>query len=178
MAKDYKYRSNQSFPRFYERVKCKALCNKYNSISPDMVGARIAMLKKILGATKSIFLFEQPFMCDYGYNIKVGDGFYSNHNLVILDTAEVIFGDNVLVGPNCSFYTSIHPLDAQMRGKGLESALPITVGNNVWIGGSVTVLPGVTIGDNSVIGAGSVVKKDIPANVLAVGNPCEVVKLI
>lgn len=117
-------------------------------------------------------------MCDYGYNIHFGRNFYTNHNLVILDTATVKFGDNVFIGPNCGFYTAGHPVDVKQRNSGLEYAKPITVGNNVWFGGNVIVLPGVTIGDNTIIGAGSVVTKDIPANVIAVGNPCKVIKSI
>ena len=101
-----------------------------------------------------------------------------NHNLVILDGAKVIFGDNVFVGPNCGFYTAGHPIDYERRNKGLEYAYPITVGSNVWFGGGVQVMPGVTIGDNVVIGAGSVVVKDIPSNCVAVGNPCKVIREI
>ena len=106
----------------------------------------------------------------------MGEGFFANYNLVILDCAPVTFGERVLVGPNCGFYTAIHPLDAAQRSSGQESASPITVGDDVWLGGNVTVLPGVTIGNGAVIGAGSVVTRDIPAHVLAVGNPCRVVK--
>ena len=162
--------------QFYERAKCKTLCYRYNRLAPDMMGVRLSMIKQILGATGSMYLIEQPFMCDYGYNIKIGESFYANHNLLILDGAEVTFGDNVLIGPNCSFYTTMHPLDAELRKSGVNNALPISVCDNVWIGGGVTVLPGVVIGENSVIGACSVVNKDIPPNVLAVGNPCEVIK--
>ncbi len=136
------------------------------------------MLHSILGHIAGEILVEQPFYCDYGYNISVGDRFYANHNLVILDEAEVTFGDNVFVAPNCAFYTAGHPLDAVERNRGIEYARPITVGNNVWIGGNVCVLPGVTIGDNCVIGAGSVVVKDIPANSVAAGNPCKVIKTL
>lgn len=161
---------------FFKRVACKALCYKYNSISPNMVGLRIELLRKILGKTKSLFLIEQPFMCDYGCNISVGENFYANHNLLILDSGKVIFGDDVLVGPNCSFYTTSHPLEPELRKFGLEESKSIVIGNNVWIGGNVTVLPGVKIGENSVIGASSVVSKDIPSNVLAVGNPCKIIK--
>ena len=121
---------------------------------------------------------EPNFYCDYGFNIYLGKNFYSNHNLVILDANKVEFGNNVFIGQNCGFYTSGHPLDYKTRNQGLEYAKPIKVGNNVWFGGNVCVLPGVTIGDNVVIGAGSVVNKDIPSNVLAVGNPCRVVKEI
>ena len=115
-------------------------------------------------------------MCDYGYNITIGNSFCSNHNLLILDSAAVSFGENVFVGPNCGFYTSEHPLDHEVRNKGLGIAKPINIGNNVWIAANVIVLAGVTIGDNSVIGAGSVVNKDIPANCFAAGNPCKVLK--
>ena len=117
-------------------------------------------------------------MCDYGYNIEIGDNFYANHNLLILDANKVKFGDNVFIGPNCGFYTASHPLDYPTRNKDLEYANPIIVGNNVWFGGNVVVLPGVKIGDNTVIGAGSVVTKDIPSGVVAVGNPCRVIKNI
>ena len=135
-------------------------------------------MKEILGKTKGQFLIEPNFFCDYGYNISLGNNFYANHNLVILDCAPVEFGDNVFIGPNCGFYTAEHPIDAETRNKGLEFARPIKIGNNVWFGGNVTVLGGVTIGDNAVIGAGSVVTKDIPANVVAVGNPCRILKAI
>lgn len=130
----------------------------------------------MLGKTGKKYWIEPPFQCDYGYNIEIGENFYSNHNLIILDPAKVTFGDNVFIGPNCGFYTPEHPIDAQTRNLGLEYARPIKVGNNVWIGGGVTVLSGVTIGDNVVIGAGSVVTKDVPPNTLAVGNPCKVIK--
>lgn len=109
-------------------------------------------------------LLEQPFYCDYGYNIEIGENFYANMNCVILDEAKVTFGDNVFIAPSCGFYTAGHPLDVEQRNRGLEYARPIRVGNNVWIGAQVCVLPGVTIGDNTVIGAGSVVNRDIPAN--------------
>lgn len=161
-----------------ERKKAKDLCYKYNNLKPSQEKERKKVLKKLLGNTKENFLIEQPFICDYGYNIEIGENFYSNHNLIILDGNKVKFGDNVFIAPNCSFYTAGHPLDVETRNRGLEYAKPIEVGNNVWIGGNVAVLPGVKIGDNVVIGAGSIVTKDIPSNVVAYGNPCRPVKHI
>ncbi len=170
------YDANYDKSLMDERIRCKSLCYEYNNLHPEKLEVRKNIIKQILGKTKGNFLIEQPFMCDYGYNIEIGDNFYANHNLIVLDPAKVTFGDNVFIGPNCAFYTPLHPLDAETRNKGLETAKSIKVGNNVWFGGNVVVLPGVTIGDNSVIGAGSVVVKDIPANVLAVGNPCKPVR--
>lgn len=163
---------------YAERIKCKTLCFKYNQICPEQIAQRQEIIKKIVGKTKEIFHIEPNFYCDYGYNIELGDNFYSNHNLVILDCAKVTFGDNVFIGPNSGFYTAEHPLNAKERITGAEWAKPINVGNNVWFGGNVTVLAGVTIGDNTVIGAGSVVTKDIPPNVVAVGNPCKIIRKI
>ncbi len=161
-----------------ERVKAKKLCAEYNAVPYNDYPRRERILGLLLGLKGENCCIEQNFFCDYGYNIIVGDNFYSNHNCVILDCAEVVFGDNVFIGPNCGFYTANHPIHSKARNMKLESAKPIKVGNNVWIGGSVCVLPGVKIGDNSVIGAGSVVVDDIPDNVVAVGNPCKVIRKI
>ena len=161
---------------FIERSECKQKCQKYNNLPIDNFVARQSLIKDILGAVGSNCFIEPHFWCDYGFNIKLGENFYANHNLVILDPAPVIFGDNVFIGPNCGFYTATHPMDSQTRNLGVEKAHPITVGNNVWFGGNVVVMPGVTIGDNVVIGAGSVVVHDIPSNTVAVGNPCRVIK--
>ena len=136
------------------------------------------LLKRLLGKTGENLIIEPPFACDYGYNIEVGENFYANVNLVILDGAKVRIGDNAFIAPNVGIYTAGHPLDASDRNKGLEYAYPITIGDNVWIGAGAIILPGVTIGDNVVIGAGSVVTKDIPACSLAVGNPCRVIRKI
>ncbi len=178
MQKGLLYDPSSDRKLYAERTKCKNLCHKYNRIYPEMVGHKRDMAVRILGKTKNLFYIESPFFCDYGYNIEIGENFYSNHNLVILDAGKVIFGDNVFVGPNCGFYTTCHPLCSESRINGLAYACPITVGDNVWIGGNVTVLPGVNIGKNSVIGAGSVVTKDIPDSVLAYGNPCRIVKML
>ena len=172
------YDANYDKELINERTKAKDLCYEYNHLKPSQTNERTEIMKKILGKTKDNFLIEQSFECDYGYNIEIGENFYSNHNLVILDANKVVFGDNVFIGPNCGFYTAGHPLDAETRNKGLEYAKPIKVGNDVWFGGNVVVLPGVKIGNNVVIGAGSVVTKDTPENSIAVGNPCKVIKNI
>ena len=172
------YNANYDEELIKERIEVKDKCFEYNNIKPSNIEGRTKLLKEILGKYEETFYIEQPFICDYGYNIEIGKNFYANHNLVILDGNKVEFGDNVFVAPNCAFYTAGHPLDYKERNKGLEYAKPIKVGNNVWIGGNVTVLPGVSIGDNVVIGAGSVVTKDIPSNVIAIGNPCRVIKEI
>ena len=161
-----------------ERIRCKSLCYEYNNLHPANLDERKSKIKEILGKSGENVYIEPNFYCDYGYNIEIGENFYANHNLVILDPGKVVFGDNVFVGPNCGFYTAEHPLDYETRNKGLETAEPIKIGNNVWFGGGVIVLGGVTIGDNTVIGAGAVVTKDIPSNVVAVGNPCRVIKKI
>ncbi len=170
------YNANYDKELIEERTNTQDLCYEYNNIKPSNIEKRKEILSKIIGKTKKEYCIEQPFWCDYGYNIEIGENFYSNHNLIILDGNKVKFGDDVFIAPNCGFYTAGHPLDYKTRNKGLEYAKPITVGNNVWIGGNVCVLPGVTIGDNVVIGAGSVVNKDIPSNSVAVGNPCKVIK--
>lgn len=178
MLKGLMYDANYDKELIEERLNCKCLCFEYNSLKPNQTEERKSILKKILGKTGETYWIEPDFWCDYGYNIEIGDNFYSNHNCVMLDPAKIIFGNNVFVGPNCGFYTAGHPINVQERNAGLEYAYPIKVGNNVWFGGNVCVMPGVTIGDNVVIGAGSVVTKDIPSNVIAVGNPCKVLKNI
>ena len=139
---------------------------------------RSQIIKSWFGSTGENLSLHPFLACDYGVNIYLGENFYANMNCVILDEAKVTFGDNVFIAPSCGFYTAGHPLDAEQRNRGLEYARPIHVGNNVWIGAQVCVLPGVTIGDNAVIGAGSVVNRDIPGNVIAAGNPCRVIRQI
>lgn len=177
-AAGYLYDANYDTTLLEERNYCKDLCYEFNACKPSEMEAQREILRKIIGNIKGIVAITAPFWCDYGYNISLGDNFYSNHNLIILDGAKVTFGDNVFIAPNCCFSTAGHPLDVEQRNQGLEIALPIKVGNNVWIGAGVTVLPGVSIGDNTVIGAGSVVNKDIPSGVVAVGNPCKVLRKI
>lgn len=172
------YDANYDDELLEERKVCADMTHRLNSLLPSEEEGRKRILYKLLGKHKNRFTIVSPFFCDYGYNIEIGENFFMNMNCVILDGAKVCFGDNVFIAPNCGFYTAGHPLDVERRNKGLEYARPITIGNNVWIGGHVCVLPGVTIGDNTVIGAGSVVTKDIPADVLACGNPCRVVRTL
>lgn len=172
------YDANYDKELIAERQVCKDICHEYNHLLPSNLNRRKEILVRLLGKTGRDFLIEQPFFCDYGYNVEIGENFFANYNCVILDEAKVRFGDNVFVAPNCGFYTAGHPFDVELRNKGLEYARPITIGNNVWIGANVCVLPGVSIGDNCTIGAGSVVNKDIPAGTLAVGNPCRVIRRI
>ena len=172
------YDANYNKELFEKRIYAKELCKEFNDCNVRNLEEKKSILEKLFQKRIDTVLIEPNFYCDYGFNIHLGKNFYSNHNLVILDANKVEFGNNVFIGPNCGFYTSGHPLDYKTRNKGLEYAKPIKVGNNVWFGGNVCVLPGVTIGDNVVIGAGSVVNKDIPSNVVAIGNPCKVVKEI
>lgn len=166
-------------PEFEKEIrKCKEKCHNYNKLSPNDKENLQKLLCGILGSMGKETIITPPFWCDYGYNISVGDYFYSNHNMIITDGAKVSFGDNVFVAPNCCFTTAEHAIDPEQRKAGIELAKPITIGNNVWIGAGSTILAGVTVGDNTVIGAGSVVKKSIPANVIAVGVPCKVVRSI
>lgn len=170
------YNANYDEELIKERDTAKDLCFEFNNLKPSDREKQRKILEKLLGKTEKNFIIEQPFMCDYGYNIEIGENFYANHNLIILDGNKVKFGSNVFIAPNCSFYTAGHPLEVEKRNEGLEYAKAIEVGDNVWIGGNVVVLPGVKIGSNTIIGAGSIVTKDIPSNVVAVGNPCKVIK--
>lgn len=170
------YDANNDRELIAERQVCKEICYEYNKLSPVQTSKREEIIHRLLGKTGKRFLIEQPFFCDYGYNIEIGENFYANVNCVILDEAKVKFGDNVFIAPNCGFYTAGHPFDVEQRNSGLEYAYPIIIGNNVWIGAQVCVLPGVSIGDNCIIGAGSVVTQSIPANSVAVGNPCRIIR--
>lgn len=174
----YLYDANYDKDIIKARQKCADLCYEFNRCKPSDTIKQENIIQELLGKTKQSFLIVAPFYCDYGVNISIGNNFYANHNCTILDGASVSFGDNVFIAPNCVFSTAGHPIDVEQRNKGLEIALPITVGDNVWIGTNVSVLPGVIIGSNTVIGAGSVVNKDIPSGVVAAGNPCKVIRKI
>lgn len=160
------------------RLACREKCFAFNQTSPGESEKKAEILAELFGETHGDFAIRPPFWCDYGFNITLGRGFYANHNCVILDGARVTFGDSVFIAPNCVFTTAGHPTDPDLRAEGYEFSLPITVGNRVWFGAGVTVLPGVTIGDDSIIGAGSVVNRDIPSGVIAAGNPARVIRKI
>lgn len=160
------------------RLRARRLLAEYNASAPDDLTGRTQILQELLGRAEQGIYIEPPFRCDYGSYMFVGQRFYANFNLVVLDCAPVVIGDDVLIGPNVGIYTATHPVCPELRKKGLEYAQEIRIDNGVWIGGGSTICPGVHIGENSVIGAGSVVTKDIPPNVVAVGNPCRVLRTI
>lgn len=161
-----------------ERNANKLRIYRYNQLSPEQSEEREKLIREILGSCGESIHVEAPFRCDYGYNIEVGNNFYSNYNLTILDVGKVIIGENTMLAPNVSIYTAGHPVHPDSRNSGYEYGIGVTIGNNVWIGGNAVINPGVHIGDNAVIGSGSVVTGDIPANVIAAGNPCRVLRPI
>jgi len=162
-----------------ELMRAKVLCYKLNQIRPDKTAKRQKLLKRLLGSIGENTNLISPFHCDYGYNITIGENCLINYNAVFLDCGKITIGDHVLIAPNAAFYTIEHQLSgAERRKQLLDKVTPIVIEDDVWIGGNVTILPGVTIGKGSVIGAGSVVTKSIPAGVVAVGNPCKVLRKI
>lgn len=178
MQRQMLYDANYDTDLLQERMTAKELCYDFNHLRPSETEKQKKLMKRLLGKTKGAFCILAPFWCDYGYNIEIGENFFANHNTVILDGGKVVFGDNVFIAPNCGFYTAGHPIDTERRNQGLEYAYPITVGDNVWIGAGVQVMPGVTIGSNVVIGSGSIVVRNIPDNSVAIGNPCKVIREI
>ena len=155
----------------------KDIIHDYNLLRPTDSQAKLRVLKQLLGhVADDQIIINQPFYCDYGKQISVGRRFFANFNFTVLDEAPVTIGDDCFIGPNVSIYTACHSTDPVERNSRREWALPVTIGNNVWIGGSVTILPGIKIGNNVTIGAGSVVVNDIPDGCIAVGNPCRVVR--
>lgn len=168
-----------TFPgREEAHLVCADLCYDYNHTRPSDMAKREEILRKLFGKVGKNPYVEPNIFCGFGTNISVGDNFFANNNCIFVDPGKITFGDNVFIGPSCGFYTAHHPIDAQMRNELLEQAFPITVGNDVWIGGGTVVVPGVTIGSDVVIGAGSVVTRDIPDHVVACGNPCRVLRPI
>lgn len=159
-----------------ERMETKKKIWQYNNACPDDVKTIGRLIREIIGVHGENITVEQPFHCDYGSNIEVGENFFANYNLTILDVAKVVIGKNVLIAPNVSIYTAGHPLDPEARNSGYEYGIGITIGDNVWIGGNTVINPGVHIGNNVVIGSGSVVTRDIPDHTVAAGNPCRVIR--
>ncbi len=158
------------------REQARHILHKFNATRPTEKKLRRKLITELFKAPSVSTWIEPPFHCDYGENISIGEKVFFNFDCIILDTAQVTIGDRVLLGPKVQVYCAHHPLDAKERATFIETALPVTIGDDVWIGGGAIICPGVTIGDRSVIGAGSVVTKDIPSDVVAVGNPCKVIK--
>lgn len=156
--------------------RSKRIIRQINKTSEKHGKYRVRLFRKLLKSTGKNLWIETPFQCDFGYNITVGENFFANYDCIILDSNEVIIGNNVFLGPRVSIYTVNHPIDPNVRNKSLEYAKGIKIGNNVWIGGNTVINPGVNIGDNVVIGSGSVVTKNIPSYVIAAGNPCHVIR--
>jgi len=161
-----------------ERTKVRKLLKRYNDSEPDSAKERDILLEQILGKKGKNLCIEPPFFCDYGYNIEVGDDVFFNFNCVILDVVKVSFGDRVFVAPNVQFYPATHPIEAKTRGEMWEYGIPISIGDDVWIGGSSVICPGVSIGNRAVIAAGAVVTKNVPEDVVVAGNPAKIIKHI
>ncbi len=161
-----------------ERRRARRLVRAYNATTEEQESERDALLRELLGARGKTLFIETPFTCDYGGNVYVGENFYANFDCVILDTCEVRIGDNCMFGPRVSLFTAGHPLDAATRNSGWEFGRPITIGNNVWIGGHAVINPGVTIGNNVVVASGAVVIRDVPDNVVVGGNPARILKQV
>lgn len=172
------YDANYDPELLAHRLKAKTMLFEFNHTSPADIEKRQQILKKLLGRVGRDFVIEGPFFCDYGYNIEIGDFFYANVNLTILDGAKVRIGNHVFIAPNVGIHTAGHPLDAERRNRGLEYARPVTIHDNVWIGAGVNILPGVTIGTGSVIGAGAVVRHDVPEHFVVAGNPARILRPI
>ena len=161
-----------------ERDHCKEVIYDYNSTRPSEGAKRTEIMKSLLGSCKENFFMETPVHMSYGSHVHIGEYFYSNFNLIMVDDGEIFIGDHVMIGPNVTICTTGHPAYPLYREMAAHYSLPIHIGDNVWIGAHSVILPGVSIGDNAVIGAGSIVTRDIPANVVAVGNPCRVMREI
>lgn len=161
-----------------DNKNARVLTRLFNTTTEEQMGYRSQLLKELFASSGEKIHIEPPFRCDYGCHITIGEDFYANYDCIIIDVCEVKIGNNVFFGPRVSIYTAGHPIDAEVRNTLLEYGKPVTIGNDVWVGGNTVINPGVSIGDNVVIGSGSVVTKDIPSGVIAVGNPCRVLRTI
>lgn len=178
MLKQEWYNANHDEYLISLRTKAQDLCFDYNHTRPSDFEKREELLEQIFGSLPKDLEIASPLWVDYGKNTTFGENVSVNADSYFMDGAPIAIGSNTFIGPKCGFYTATHPENIEKRNTGLERALPITIGKNVWLGANVTVLPGVTIGDGSIIGAGSVVAKDIPSDSVAVGSPCRVVRTI
>ena len=160
------------------RGRAKRLTWRYHQLDPTDWDSRTQILQELLGHLGEDSWIEPPFRCDYGTQISIGDHFFANYDCIFLDVAPITIGIQVMFGPRVCLYTAGHPLDAATRNTGLDFGKPIAIGDDVWLGGNVVVLPGVTIGAGTVVAAGSVVRRDLPPHVLAAGNPCQVLRSI
>ena len=160
------------------RSKAQDLCYEYNLLRPSDKDNQQDIMSRLLGSIGSKYELRAPFYCDYGFNISIGENFFANFNTVFIDCSRIVIGNNVMFGPNCCIDGAGHPTDTVRRNEGFEYAYPITIENDVWLGSGVHIMPGITIGRGCVIGAGSIVTKDIPPYSLAVGNPCHVIREI
>ena len=159
-----------------ERMRTRLLIKELNDTREDQTEERVRVLQALIPHAGEGLWLQPPFYCDYGSNIMIGEKVFFNFNCVVLDVTYVKIGSRTLFGPNAQIYTATHPVDYQERSSGLEFAKPISIGEDVWVGGSAIICPGVTIGDRTIIGAGSVVTRDIPSGVFAAGNPCKVIR--
>ena len=159
-----------------QRGAAEELCYAYNTAAPDETEKKQEILRQLIPNAGEGWCIKAPFVCEYGAYVSFGKNFFANCNCKLMDGGLITFGDDVLIGPDCTFVTVQHPTNPEKRRAGYQIFRPITVGNNVWFGAGVTVCPGVNIGDNCTIGAGSVVVRDIPANCVAAGNPCRVIR--
>ena len=172
------YDANFDSELLEQRLAAEELCYELNNMRPKDAEKRAEILRRLISGLGDNCTILSPFVTDYGCYSRIGHDTFINHNAYLMDGGGITIGHHCFIGPNCGMYTAIHPVIAEERNAGLEKALPITIGDNCWIGADVTILPGVTIGSNTVIGAKSVVTKDIPDNVIAVGNPCRVIRPI
>jgi maltose O-acetyltransferase len=161
-----------------DSLRAMRLSAQFNASPPDATEERRRILSELLGSLGEGTEIRPPFHCDYGYQTRIGARTFANFGLVALDVATITIGDDVQIGPNVQLLTPTHPIEAEPRRNKLEGAQPITIGDNVWIGGGAIILPGVTIGENTVVGAGAVVTKNLPADVVAVGNPARVIRTL
>lgn len=178
MFKGIWYDANNDDEILKERSIADILCFEFNQTNPLQKEKQEEIITKLFPNIGKNITILQPVYTDYGYNTFIGDNSFINHNVYFMDGGKITIGKFAFIGPNCGFYTATHAILPEERNQGLEKAKPITIGDNVWIGGHVSILPGISIGDNSIIGAGSVVTSDIPSNVIAVGNPCKVLREI